>query len=66
MSEEPNKRFETEDKTTYPSISAEIVGTVDESLAHIEQSRATMEGDLEEIERLKTDTRAMLTRLLAA
>ncbi|MCP9496816.1 MAG: hypothetical protein MSG64_20455 [Pyrinomonadaceae bacterium MAG19_C2-C3] len=66
MSEEPNKRFETEDKPTYPSVSEDVMDTVDESLAHIERSRATMEGDLKEIDRLKTDTRAMLTRLLAA
>lgn len=66
MSEEPTKRFEPEDKPIYPSVSEDVVDTVDESLARIEQSRATMTSDLEEIDRLKTDTRAMLTRLLAA
>ncbi len=48
------------------SVQAEVVTTVDESIARIEQSRATIASDLEEIERLKADTRAMLTKLLAA
>jgi polyhydroxyalkanoate synthesis regulator phasin len=49
-----------------PAEEAEIKAAIEEMLAEVERNREKMRHDREEIDRLKTRTRAMLAQLEAA